>query len=297
MLVSSLPCYGAARILSDSDCPAAEAVSERLWALLPVREPGNATARLRIDGPSMRIDLSAVGEQMQSRLLPADGDCAARAELAAYVIAAWLDAMPVRAVRAPGIPPRERPPIEEPTPLRLFDEPLSISTATMLGAALVGESDSAGAAVGALVLVGMPNLVEEGGWVAEASYVSAREIALGQGKVSFRRATFTVALTYDFYRARWIVRGQLGAGLGVLMTTGSGFVAANSATSVMWGLDLGLVLARRFARDEAWLGLGALGWPQGRSVYTRVDGSSQTMSEDFPSWDFRLVVGYSFGVL
>ena len=258
--------------------------------------------RVRNDGPTMRIDLSTPGEETQQRALPleGDGDCNARAEVAAYVIAAWLDAMPVGTIKAPGIPPRERRPLESSGGGSLDDpdvEHVSINPRTMLGAGVLGASDSLGATAGALVSIGMPSLIEQSGWLFESSLTSSRQLSLGQGTAIFRRPTFTLGLTNDFYRSRWAVRGQLGASLGVLMVRGSGYVGSTSTTSVMWGLDVGLAVVRRWQRREGWVRFAATGWPQGRSIVTRRIDSGAPLSKELPSWDLRLVLGYSFAVL
>jgi hypothetical protein len=198
-------------VSSNSECPSAEAVSAHLLGLLPTGGPENASARVRNDGQAMRIDLSAPGEETQRRSLFVDGDCDARAELAAYVIAAWLDAMPVGTLKAPGIPPRERRPLES-SSTHFFDPeaaPLSISTRTVVGAGVLAQSDTLGTAAGGVILLGMPSLVEETGWLFESSLTSSRQLSLGQGTATFRRPTFTLALTYDFYRKRWAIRGRL----------------------------------------------------------------------------------------
>jgi hypothetical protein len=286
-------------VSSNSDCPSAEAVSGHLLGLLPAGGPENAAARVRNDGQAMRIDLSAPGEETQQRSLGAAGDCNARAELAAYVIAAWLDAMPVGTLKAPGIPPRERQPLESSGSVHLFDpeEPLSISTRTVLGAGVLGESDTLGTAAGGLLLIGMPSLIEQTGWLFEASLASSRQLSVGQGTATFRRPTFTLALTYDFYRTRWAIRGRLGGSLGVLMVSGSGYAPNNSTTSVMWGLNAGLALARRWHQHECWLGVDTTGWPQSRRVLTRVSNSGTVLAKELPSWDLRFVLGYSFAIL
>lgn len=291
--------WSAARVSSNSDCPSAEAVSGHLLGLLPAGGPENVAARVRNDGQAMRIDLSAPGEATQQRSLSVDGDCNARAELAAYVIAAWLDAMPVGTVKAPGIPPRERRPLES-SSTHFFDpegEPLSISTTIVVGAGVLGQSDTLGTAAGGLLFIGMPSLIEQTGWLFESSLTSSRQLSVGQGTATFRRPTFTLALTYDFYRQRWAIRGRLGGSLGVLMASGSGYAPSNSTTSVMWGLNGGLALARRWHRHECWLGFDTTGWPQGRRVLTRVSDSGTVLAKELPSWDLRFVLGYSFAIL
>jgi len=253
---------------------------------------------VRNDGETMRIDLSAPGEETQQRSLIVDGDCRARAELAAYVIAAWLDAMPVGTLKAPGIPPRERR--ESSSSTHFFDpeaEPLSISTTTVVGAGVLGQSDTLGTAAGGLLLIGMPSLIEQTGWLFESSLTSSRQLSLGQGTATFRRPTFTLALTYDFYRKRWAIRGRLGGSLGVLMASGSGYAPSHSTTSVMWGLNAGFALTRRWHRHECWFGFDTTGWPQSRRVLTRVSNSGTVLSKELPSWDLRFVLGYSFAIL
>ena len=167
----------------------------------------------------------------------------------------------------------------------------------MAGAGVLGTSDSLGTTAGALVLVGMPSLVEQTGWLFESSLTSSRQLSLGQGTATFRCPTFTLGLTTDFYRSRWAVRGLLGARLGVLMVNGSGYVGNNATTSVMWGLDVGLALVRRWRRQEGWLRFAATAWPQGRSIVTRLTDSKALLSKELPSWELRVVLGYSFTVL
>ncbi len=292
----------AARVSSNSECPSADTVRARLLGLLPAGGPEKASARVYSDGQTMRIDLSTSGEETQQRRLPvgSDGDCNARAELAAYVIAAWLDAMPVGTVKAPGIPPRERRPLES-SGGGYFDDPdaehLSINPRTMLGAGVLGTSDSLGPTVGALVLIGMPSLVEQTGWSFESSLTSSRQLSVGQGTATLRRPTFTLGLTTDFYRSRWAIRGQLGASLGVLMVRSSGYIGNTSGSSVMWGLDVGLTVVRRWQRNEGWVLFAATAWPQGRSIVTRLTEPGTRLSKELPSWEFRLVLGYSLAVL
>jgi hypothetical protein len=286
-------------VSSNSECPSAEAVSAHLLGLLPTGGPENAAARVRSDGQSMRIDLSAPGEETQQRSLFVDGDCKARAELAAYVIASWLDAMPVGTLKAPGIPPREPRPLAS-SSTHFFDpegEPLSISTRTVVGAGVLGQNDTLGTVAGGLLVVGMPSLIEQTGWLFESSLASSRQLSVGQGTVSFRRPTFTLALTYNFYGKRWAIRGRLGGSLGVLMASGSGFAPNNSTTTVMWGLNAGLALTRRWHRHEWWLGLDTTGWPQGRRILTRVGNAGTVLSKELPSWDLRFVLGYAFAIL
>src|SRR4051812_39512595 len=73
-------------------CPAPAEVTARLQTLLPRLDPWDAIehAQLVEDGVVLRVTLTdAKGALVAERLLPANASCAALADAAALVIAAW----------------------------------------------------------------------------------------------------------------------------------------------------------------------------------------------------------------
>jgi hypothetical protein len=298
--VMPLSSLAAARISSNSNCPSSDAISLRLLGLLGAGGPESASVRVRVEGESLRIEVSAPGEQSRQRTVPATGDCDARAEMAALIIAAWLDAMPVGTVSTPGVPPREV--WHEPRAgggTDPFDElnRLAFSTRTLLSGGVFALGDALGASAGLAAMLGMPNLIENAGWQLEASMSLPRPMAVGQGTAHVKRPTFALFATFELYRKRWLLRAQVGPALGVLLVNGTGYQANGSDTSVMWGADVGLTLARPWRKShEMWFRLDAIAWPQGRSILSQYGSAGPNIMVPLPSWEVRSVLGLSLGI-
>lgn len=296
----------ATRVSSDSDCPSADAISQRLLGLLVAAGPQVAAAHVRVDGETMRIELAVPGEANRERVVSASGDCDQRAEMAALVIAAWLDAMPAGTLSAPGLPPREPPRVAPPaSPEDVGDDedaehpPFALGTRTLLGAGLFGMADSQGGSGGLALEAAMPNLLVDFGWVAEVSMAWPREMTVGQGRARCFRPTFQLAVTGDIALGNWAVRPRAGAALGVLAVSGSGYETNRSGTTVTWGGGAGLTLARSWRHGEIWARVEGLSWPQGRKVKSRQVGSVSVgadLEEALPAWEGRLAAGVSWGV-
>ena len=292
----------ATRVSSDSNCPSSDAISLKLLGLLAAGGPETASARVRIDGDSMRIEVSTPGEESRLRTVPATGDCEARAEMAALIIAAWLDAMPVGTISAPGVPPREiraapqrsgeSDPLDDPE-----KAPFAISTHTMLGAGIFGLADGRGASTGLAATAAMPNLLENFGWSLEASLGLPRQMTVGQGIAHIWRPTFVLSASAEPYRKKWVVRVQAGIALGILLVSGSGYSSNRSTTSATWGASAGLCLARTWKRHEAWLRLDGVAWPQGRTIRSDRVPSGPDISTPLPEWEIRSSMGFSWGIL
>ena len=292
----------ATRVASDSSCPSADAVSQRLLGLVASGGPTTASARVRGEGDNLRIELSFPGEADQERTVAAGGDCEARAETAALVIASWLDAMPVGTISAPGIPPRAPPPAPAPSaeaePLDDEEEPrLPVSTHALVGAGLFGLADSDGASAGLVLVGGMPRLLGVLGWLAEASLGLPREVGVGpQGTARYWRPTFGLAATVEMAVRSWRFRPQAGPALGVLSVRGSDYQPNNRATTVTWGASAGLAMARSWRRGEIWLRLDGLAWPQGRILRSKQLPSGPDFETALPEMEARLAAGMSFGI-
>jgi len=291
----------ATRVSSDSNCPSSDAISQRLLGLFAAGGPATASARVRSEGQSLRIELSTPGEGSQARSVPASGDCEARAEMAALIIASWLDAMPIGTISTPGVPPRAPQPAPRRTgvtdPLDNPENPaISISTRTLVGAGFFGLADNQGASAGFALEAAMPNLLEHFGWTAEASLGLPRQMSVGQGIAHYWRPTFALAATGEIHAGNWVVRPRAGVALGVLSVKGTSYVQNDSATTVTWGAGGGLTLARPWQRNEAWLRLEGLMWPQGRAVRSKRVPSGPDFEAAFPEWEIRLTAGVSWGI-
>lgn len=294
--------WAVARVSSNSNCPSSDAISLRLMGLLPAGGPERASARVRSDGDTLRIEVSTPGEESHQRTVEAAGDCDARAEMAAFIIAAWLDAMPVSSFSSPGIPPREvRSMPSRGKGMSADDDPdverLTFSKHTLVGGGAFGQADSLGTSAGLAATVGMPNVIENVGWLLEASTSLSRQMAVGQGTAHIRRRTVALSATFELYRKVWLVRAQVGPALGILLVHGTDYESNQSDTTAMWGVDVGCSLVRPWEGHELWIRLDANAWPQGRSILSSQGPSVPSAIVPLPSWEVRSMVGFSFGFL
>lgn len=302
VVLLALPARGeaATRVTSDSACPSSDAIGARLLGMLSSGGPEAASARVRNDGSSLHIEVSAPGETDQQRTVPLAGDCDQRAEMAALIIASWLGAMPVHDIKAPGIPPRPRPPgaVQRSSDYDPSDDPLWDPTRTsgraLLGAGGFGMVDSQGGDGGLVVLTGMPALIEDFGAFFEASLGWARELAVGQGRARYWRPTFTLQGSAQVHTDPWLVRLLVGPALAVLAVSGSGYDHDTSATTVTWGIDFGLALVRAWRKQEVWLSCATAAWPQSRRI--RSLPTSPTSDVALPGLEVRVAAGFSWGI-
>jgi hypothetical protein len=286
----------ATRVSSDSGCPSSDAISLRLMGLLATGGPENAAARVEVDAELMRIEVATPGEPSQERSVPLSGDCQERAEVAALIIASWLDAMPARTVSAPGGTARD--PLGQGAAKASADpgndlgrEPPRASSRALAGLGGFGLLDQQGIVPGLLLDAGMPELIGSLGLTLQASVGLFRDVAVGAGNARYWRPTLVLRATAGLLRGRWVLRAVAGPALGVLLVSGSGYQRNASDTTVMWGVDFGLVLARAWQKREGWISLGAMAWPQGRSIRSKPDGQAS-----LPEWEARLSLGFAWEI-
>jgi hypothetical protein len=285
----------ATRVSSDSSCPSSDAISLRLLGLLAAGGPENASARVHIEAGLMGVEVTTPGEPSRQRTVPLAGDCEERAEMAALIIASWLDAMPAGTIDSPAAAKdregeRATAASTDPggDPKR---EPLRTSSRTLAGVGMFGMVDGRGFLPGLALGAGMPELIGNLGLALEASVGLYRDLAVGTGTARYWRPTFGLRATADMYRGRWVLRAMAGPALGVLAVSGSGYDKNSSGTAVMWGVDFGLLLARAWQKREGWISLGAAAWPQGRSIRSKPDGQAS-----LPEWEARLCAGISWEI-
>jgi hypothetical protein len=158
----------------------------------------------------------------------------------------------------------------------------------------LGLADKQGVSPGLALGAGMPELIEDFGLVLETSVSLFRDLSVGSGTARYWRPTLVLQASAYVYRRRWNLRVLLGPALGVLVVKGSGFGKNLSDTTVMWGIDFGLVLARTWQKREAWILLGAVAWPQGRSIRSSPAGPQSQAA--LPQWEGRVAAGISWEI-
>lgn len=305
LLVPS-PSAAATRVSSNSDCPSSDAISVRLLGLLSAGGPEAATALVTTDGASMRVELSTPGESARERTVPLTGDCEQRAEMAALVIASWLDVMPVGTLKTPGIPPKEARASdgragdtssdgEAPGDLDDGRGVVRMSTRKRFGVGAFGLADKDGANAGLSFELGMPNLLDVFGWMAQVQFGLPRTLTVGQGTASYFRPTVGLSVTGEILSSTWVVRAHLGPELGVLVVSGSGYEQNRSETTVTWGANVGLTIARLIKGNQVWLRIEGVVWPSERSIRSNRVPSGPDIAVPLSGWEARLAAGYAWG--
>ncbi len=284
----------ATRVSSDSSCPSSDAISLRLMGLLATGGPENAVARVEVGAEEMRIEVATPGEPSQERSVPLSGDCQERAEVAALIIASWLDAIPARTISAPGAAAREplgQNPATTDSGKGRVREPPATSSRALAGLGGFGLVDPRGIVPGLILDAGMPELIGNLGLALQASVGLYRDVAVGPGTARYWRPTLVLRATAELLRGRWVLRAVAGPALGILLVSGSGYERNSSDAAVMWGVDFGLVLARAWQRSEGWISLGAVAWPQGRNIRSKPEGQAS-----LPDWEARLAAGIAWEI-
>jgi hypothetical protein len=280
----------ATRVSSNSDCPASDAISVRLLGLLAAGGPESATALVTTDGASMRIEVSTPGESPRVRAVPLTGECNDRAEMAALVIASWLDAMPVGTIKTTGYPQGDGEVAGD------IDDPrIVMSTRKRFGVGAFGLADKDGTSAGVSFELGMPKLFDVFGWMAHVRFGLPRTLAVGQGDASYWRPTLGLAITGEILSSAWVARVHLGPELGVLAVSGRGYAQNRSETAVTWGADVGLTIARAFSRKQLWLRIEGVLWPVERNIRSSQVPSGPDIVVPLSAWETRLAAGYAWG--
>jgi hypothetical protein len=294
----------ATHVSSNTNCPSSDTISLKLVGLLPAGGPASASVRVRAesnrDGQMIVIEVSTPGEEAHQRTLPASGDCDSRAEAAALIIAAWLDAMPAAVLAAPGVPPRIKK--AAPTSGDAADfadedesEPVPKGLRGLLGGSLLGLADGQGSDAG-LALDGT-FLLGQFGAALSVSLALPRSVAVGQGTANYWRPTFELNAMAQLYGAKWSLYAQAGPALALLLVQGTGFSPNHSDYSYELSAGAGLRAMVPWNNKTAWLGVNGILWPQGRKVESTVSGSPAVLSAPLPGWEVRLAVGLSWRIL
>jgi hypothetical protein len=298
-------------------CPTPAEVTTRLQTLLPRLDPWDAIehAHLVQDGVVLRVALvDARGTQVAERLLPSSASCAALADAAALVIAAWKSdvhaqfAVDLPAVVAPRPSPspvtRTAAAAAPRTPLGPRAPDLELLLGAGISAAGPGSQPALGAGEGVrpwgaaaaafiarAIYMPAPSL----GGDLFASFESDRTFGLAAGQVSWQRWAAGAGLQGQLV-GRWL-RLTAGADLALarLTLSGSGFREDFSRTGWTPGataqVRLALPSERPGIRPSLWWEIGAAYW--WRPQEARVDPVGPTAQ--LPRLTLSTTIGISLG--
>jgi hypothetical protein len=295
LCLAATPAWAAPLVTSDSDCPSAADVTNRLAGLWSGDNPVSATAHVRVEAGRMAVDLASENEPATSRLLPAEPDCESRAQAAALVIAAWLDSMPadplgrVESIAVLSVDPASlRAPIAE--------KPLPAQPRFSLGGAALASVDARGAGAVLSGETAWRRLVGRFGLTAGFSVPLPREMGVGQGTARWWRPVLALAVRASLNQGAWILDAGIGPAFGLLVVAGSGFHPNNTDVAVSWGATAGVRLAHRSRSKWAyWADLRTLLWPAAQNIRSDVEGSNTPKLAALPRIEAQLGLGFSFG--
>ncbi len=287
-------------------CPSAEAVTQRLSALLPTDfDGGGRHARLshEEDGLRLRVELrDPAGQQTAVRHLDAGGGCEGLADAVAVVLAAaWTvpgdGPFQGSSTDGPRVPmtwgefaarkPRRLPPVP----------PIPVDVAISALVSFAGLDVAGGAA---LEVTAAPRGSRLGGRLGFFG-TGLREEPLGPGRAAYTRLAFSLGPRYRLSRGRLFADLHVEGLVATVRVTGSGYSANAGSSDADLGLGGGLRAGFRFAAGDhrgaprfaivPFAGFGVAGWLRPQEV--RVTGLLPTIT--LPQVEVLLVAGLAFG--
>ncbi|MGB8297422.1 MAG: hypothetical protein WCG85_18500 [Polyangia bacterium] len=297
--MAALPAFAAPEITSDSNCPSAPDVVACLAGLLSGNGPMTSdAAHIRVQGGQMVVELAGESEPTASRILPAQGNCHARAQAAALVIAAWLDNMPTDPPEhAESVPVATLDTSNLHPALVVTDMAPPAPSRFLLGAAAFASIDDQGPGAALSFEAAWRNLVGRFGLATDLSFPLPREINVGQGKARWWRPVLALDLRAPLNQGTWILDAGAGPVFGLLLVAGNGFQQDRNDLAVSWGATAGFRLGHRNkSKWLYWTELRILLWPVAQHIREEVQGSVPRLA-DLPRIEVHLGLGCSFGAL
>lgn len=274
------------------DCPSAEAVAAALKSLAPPTSETPVTIELRSTDAGMMIRFRDANGASAKRWLDAQPSCAARAEAAAVVIAAYrLRLNDGTALRPPEMEPPEASSAEASASIRRSPprrKPVAFEVSAAFVSAVASDGAFAPGAAAGLALA-RPN----GRFAAHLALTGTgeRSIALGDGHARWTRLAIQIGALYRQRLGSWVLDATADAVAALLLVEGDGFVDNRAATNFDPGLAAGLRIGRRWRGVTPFVGATATGWLRGQ----RVAANAVSSTVELPRFDALLTAGASFG--
>lgn len=277
--LSLLLLAGGPTVISASDCPSARAVEERLTVLLPESAlPGITTVHPTAEGllVDLRPDDPAFAAQ---RSVTVGSACEQRAEAAAVIIATWWPTEPKGTSPGAGVDSH--------------DGHKKIVRVLALSVGGYASFVSGSVAPAAQAEASLTPRGQGFGVRLAAGGTLSHEDTLGQGKVSWSRASLELGPTYDLR----FVRFDAGVVGSLLWTRGSGFTEDRKESGFAAGITLGVRAAIPWDRVQPWLSLRGLVWPQAQQMYVNDSATGLLSNRPLPHAEIQLGAGVAFSLL
>ena len=274
---------GAFVVISDSNCPSAEAVREELLGFRPAGEWPALWVAIRATPQVLVVEIGP--QKTNPRQLDVGPDCAARATAVAVVISTWTGDLPVEAEGTPILQPATPPP-----------QPLIPKTnpgQSEIGAGLLAAT-AGGIVPGVRLEFGRMRRGSGFGWQFDLTVPAKRQVALGGVVASWMRVSAGIGLDARWAARRFSLDGELGGIAALTYGWGQGYVANQSDWSPTWGLAAGIRAGMPWGRARLWLDLRAVKWLLEQSVQIDPVTTGTTTAANLPSWDAQAAIGISY---
>jgi len=267
-------------VVSNSDCPSGQAVSEALWAIRSDSEWPALAATVHVIEDRIQVTLGE--NQSHPREIPLPADCTDRANRVALVIAVWSGALPAHDTAAPQLS------VAVPAPVLV---PAKKS-------AMVSELGIAGlySTVGGWV----PGAGVEFGWLrsdawwglrAWGAYQSAKSLRVDIGDSPYERMLLGAALVLRRER-RWLfLSSDWGLAGAYTHAHGDGYSQNQSASGLNIGLAADGRVGLRLGCYRLWADARLYRWLAKETI--RVDPlvAGTSTASALPTWDAHLGLG------
>ena len=306
------PAGGELAIVSDSNCPSAEAVREALVDLRPVGQWPALSVAIRATPEMLVVEIGP--EKTNSRQLTVGPDCAARATAVALVFYTWTGDLPVEAegtpilqpatpIPQPATPilqptapvPQPAAPILQPSSGKQPEKPILKGNACQseIGAGLLAAT-AGGIVPGGRVEFGRMRRGSGFGWQVDFTVPAARQVNIGGGTTRWMRISAGVGIDARWALRRFFLDGELGGVAGLTFAWGQGYATNQSDWSPTWGLGAGIRAGVPWGRTRLWLDLRAVKWLREQSVRIDPVTTGTPIAANLPSWDAQGAIGISY---
>jgi hypothetical protein len=295
----------------DAACPSVDMIRTALTAARPDGEWPQQTVTVEVAADRLFLTLGEA--PAVRRELPADRDCAVRAQSVALVIAAWSGDLGSRPTDSPVLPAARLAPAPVPTPVltvaRPAPEPRPAPVSTVAKPAPeptppprhVLEADAAafysllwGHGFGAGLDVA--RTPRDGGLGVRllGAYQSARDVALEGGTNQVVRLLVGAAATYHLQRRYVFASGDVGLVGTFTRAQGSGYETNGSASVTNLGGVVDVRGGLRRGRARLWLSVRGLRLVHAETVTIQSSSPGVAHSTALSAWDVQLGVGLGF---
>jgi hypothetical protein len=282
---------GALVIVSDSDCPSAEAVRDALVGLRPVEQWPALSVAIRATLQTLVVEIGP--DKTNPRQLALGPDCAARATDVALVISTWTGDLPVEVAGTPVLQPAT--PILQPSQDKKPETviPKSDARHSEIGAGLLAAT-AGGIVPGGRLEFGRMRRGSGLGWQVDLTVPAARQVNVGGGTTRWTRISAGAALDARWAMRRFFLDGAVGGVAALTYAWGQGYVANQSDWSPTWGLAAGMRVGVSWGRIRLWLDLRAVKWLREQSVQIDPVTTGTASTANLPSWDAQGAVGIGY---